>query len=141
MRRTLTLKPNLVFLPQIQAEKAAAEKAAKEKAEKEKQQQTLGEKVTRGAMTLSSSGTAINWNYTGRAVHGYKVVYSKTNTAPTFGTDNAIYFDKIGTVSTTLTKKDVGGMGKFYVRVCAYTANTENEPCVDYSNIVVVTIN
>ena len=150
-----TFKTKLGILPQIQqrseelkkerevedarkqAEKEAAEKAAKEKAEQEKKQATAGDKVTRGTMTLTLVGPTLKWNYTGKAMHGYKVVYSKTNQTPIFGTDDAIYYDQMGKVSTTLTKKDIG-TGKFYVRVCAYTAGTESEACVDYSNIVII---
>lgn len=140
-------KDNLGILPTIkqradekkteEQEKAAAEKAEKDREaleeKKKKEQNVSKEKVTRGTMSLTVSGETFNWSYTGKAVHGYKLVWSKTNPNPHFTTDNPIYFSGINQLTGTLPGKDKIGTGTFYVRVCAYTAGTETDPCVDYS--------
>lgn len=123
-------KNSLGILPQIKQRAEALEKeriAAEEAATK----------VTRGAMALSASETSLNWSYTGKALYGYRLVYSETNTEPVFGTDKSLEFnDK--TTTANLTKDNVG-VGKFNVRVCAFT-DEDSEPCVDYSAPVVVEI-
>ncbi|MFZ1361176.1 MAG: FecR domain-containing protein, partial [Candidatus Saccharimonadales bacterium] len=124
---------------QEQAAKLKAEKETAEKQKQEKQHETKP-KVTRGTMTLSNTGETFNWSYTGQAVHGYKLVYSKSNTVPTFGVDEAIYFGSINETSGSLPDKSkTGGDGTYYVRVCAYTAGSENAPCVDYSSAITIT--
>lgn len=125
------------------AEKAAKEKQAKEAEEKKKQESTTNpQKITRGTMNLSISGNKFNWSYTGKAVHGYKLVFSQTNTNPTFnGTGTyALYFSGINEMTGTIPGKDKIGSGTFYVRVCAYTNGTENEACVDYSPVVKIVV-
>lgn len=124
-------------------EKAAAEKAEKDRKaleeKKKKEQNASKEKVTRGTMSLTVSGETFNWSYTGKAVHGYKLVWSKDNPSPHFTTDNSIYFSGINQLTGTLPGKDKTGPGTFYIRVCAYTADTEAEPCVDYSPVATFT--
>ena len=122
--------------------KAKAEAEAKARAENEKttnkdSDHETKDKVTRGTMSLTRSGETFAWSYTGKAIYGYKLVYSKSNPTPTFGTDDAIYFGSIGETSGSLPdKKKTGGGGTYYVRVCAYTAGSEDEPCVDYSPVI-----
>ena len=82
----------------------------------------------------------LNWNYTGKAVHGYKLVYSKSNTSPAFGNSEAIHFSDMNEMSGSLPSKDSIGSGKYYVRVCAFTADTLADACVDYSNIVILNL-
>src|SRR5690606_35245830 len=122
--------------------KELAEKEAREmqEAEEKKRYETSSGRVTRGTMVLSLNGNAFNWSYTGKAVHGYKLVYSKKNDIPSFGSSASIYFGSISDTSGSLPDKSKIGAGKYYVRVCAYTAGTEDDPCVDYSNIVIHTI-
>lgn len=124
-------------------EKAAAEKAEKDQKaqeeKKKKEQNVSKEKVTRGTMSLTVSGETFNWSYTGKAVHGYKLVWSKDNTNPHFTTDHSIYFSGISQLTGPLPGKDKTGPDTFYARVCAYTAGTEAEPCVDYSPVATFT--
>lgn len=128
-----------------QKAKEAAEKVAKENAEKErkaaeekkkKDQNTSKDKVTRGTMSLSLSGETFHWSYSGKAVHGYKLVWSNSNPNPHFTTDQSIYFSGINQLTGSLPSKEKTGPGTFYIRVCAYTSGTETEPCVDYSPVV-----
>ncbi len=132
-----------------QAEKEAAEKAANEKqakaAEEKKKKEnnsTAQQKITRGTMNLSVNGNTFSWSYTGKAVHGYKLVFSQTNTNPTFNGNGtyALYFSGINEMTGTIPGKEKIGSGTFYVRVCAYTNGTENEPCVDYSPVVKIVV-
>ena len=125
--------------------KDAADRAVKEKAEKDrkaaetykkKEQDKPTAKITRGTMSLSLSGETFYWSYTGKAVHGYKLVWSKTNAVPHFTTDNSIYFSGISQLSGALPGVEKTGHGTFHIRVCAYTAGTEAEPCVDYSPVI-----
>ncbi len=121
-------------------EKAAAEKAEKDQKaqeeKKKKEQNVSKEKVTRGTMNLTVSGETFNWSYTGKAVHGYKLVWSNTNPNPHFTTDKSIYFSGINQLTGTIPGPEKIDTGTFYATVCAYTANTETEPCVDYSPVV-----
>jgi hypothetical protein len=121
-------------------EQEAAEKERKALEEKKKKEQnTSKEKVTRGTMSLSLTGETFKWSYTGKAVHGYKLVWSKTDSNPRFGSSEAIYFSGINQLSGTLPGVEKTGSGTFYITVCAYTAGTEAEPCVDYSPVVTFT--
>ncbi len=90
------------------------------------------EKVVSGAVSLSTVGTKVKWTFGGTAPYGFKVVYSKTNTAPKYGQDNAAFVGK-GT-----TQYDMSGLspGTYHVRVCKYTESG----CVDYSNKVDVVV-
>ena len=121
--------------------KEAADKAEKEQKaaeEKKKQQNKPTAKVTRGTMSLNLSGEQFTWSYTGKAVHGYKLVISKTNPSPVFNgpETQSIYFSGINQLTGTIPGPEKIGTGTFYVTVCAYTANTEAEPCVDYSPVI-----
>ncbi len=125
------------------AAKYAAETAAKAEAEAKaaaERKANSVKKVTRGTMTAKASGTNVTWTYTGNALHGYKLVYSKTSQTPTFGTDNAIYYSDPSRNSGNLSNADGKSAGTYYVRICAYTNGTEDEPCVDYSNVVTVQV-
>lgn len=134
---------------QERAEEAARQQAAREAAEKEKlaaeeKKQTAGGKVVRGEMALSATHAGgLAWTYTGKAVYGYKLLYSKKTAEPVFGASGveSIYFSGIGDTSGTLPKKSEIGGGIYKVRVCAYTNGTENDACVDYSNTVQIVIN
>ena len=129
------------------AAKAKAEAEAKAKAEKEKAAKKDGknevkDKVTRGKITAWPQGDSVGWAYTGKAVHGYKLVYSKTNSQPTFNIENAIYVSDASANSRKILSKDLEPKesGVYWVRVCAYTAGSEDEPCVDYSSAVKVAV-
>ncbi|MGB4761990.1 MAG: FecR family protein [Candidatus Saccharimonas sp.] len=92
------------------------------------------EKVTRGTMTLSVDGSGnATWSYTGVAVHGYKLVVSKSPN-PTYPNDSAAYYSRDATTGTV----PMSGAGVYYARICAWTDGTETEKCVDYSNQVTV---
>lgn len=124
-------------------QKQAQELALKAKQEAERKQakeNTNKALVTRGTMSISLHGTTVNWAYTGKAIYGYKVVYSMTNSLPTFGVDDAVYYGDQATISGALPTKNIP-KGVYKVRVCAYTAGTESEPCVDYSNPVTIVKN
>ena len=57
--------------------KAEAEvKVEKEKSTKKDGKNETKDKVTRGTMSATATGTTVNWTYTGKALHGYKLVYS-----------------------------------------------------------------
>ncbi|HMQ95961.1 MAG TPA: FecR family protein [Candidatus Saccharibacteria bacterium] len=118
--------------------KQETEKKTKEKQQKsEKQNNSSKEKVTPGTMSITAYGDKVRWSYTGKAVHGYKMVVSKTSQTPTFGKDHAIYYPTIGDEWGELGKKDAPGT--YSVRVCAYTAGTQDQPCIDYSPVVTIT--
>lgn len=87
------------------------------------------EKVTRGVISASLSGSKLSWTYTGKAPYGYKVTWSESLN-PTYPENNSIY---INGTSLDLSKKLGSKQGKYNVRVCAYTAGTESAKCVDYS--------
>ena len=120
----------------LKAKQEAERKAAEEKKKKEAKnsEKTL---VTRGTMTATANNGKISWTYSGKAIYGYKLVYSKTNSTPTFGTDNAVYYGSQTDSTGTLPTKDIP-KGTYKIRVCAYTAGSENDPCVDYSNVVTI---
>jgi hypothetical protein len=118
--------------------KQETEKKTKEKQQKsEKQNNSSKEKVTPGTMSITAYGDKVRWSYKGKAVHGYKTVVSKTSQTPTFGKDHAIYYPTIGDEWGELGKKDAPGT--YSVRVCAYTAGTQDQPCIDYSPVVTIT--
>lgn len=125
-------------------QKEAVEKALQAKVEEERKKREeedfSKDRVTRGTMTLTLTNKVLSWNYTGKAIYGYKLVYSKKSPTPVYGTDDASYFSEAGITSGELPKKSEIGSGKYYVRVCAYTADSEDEKCVDYSNVVVINI-
>ena len=94
------------------------------------------------ALNATSSGS-LSWTHTGKAMYGYKLLYSKNIKEPRFGVSGveSVYFSSIGETSGTLPKKSDIGSGPFYVNVCAYTNDTETDSCVDYSNTVRITVN
>ena len=136
-----TFKSKLGVLPKVKERAEQKAKEQEEATEKEKTTKKDGkneqkDKVTRGSITATAQGTTINWSYTGKAVHGYKLVYSKNTNTPTFGFDNAIYYSDPASTSGKLSNIDGLPSGTYWVRICAYTAGSESEPCVDYSNTV-----
>ncbi len=136
-----TFKSKLGVLPKVKERAEQKAKEQEEATEKEKTTKKDGkneqkDKVTRGSITATAQGTTINWSYTGKAVHGYKLVYSKNTNTPTFGSDNAIYYSDPASTSGKLSNKDGLPSGTYWVRICAYTAGSESEPCVDYSKTV-----
>ncbi len=136
-----TFKSKLGVLPKVKERADQKAKEQEEATEKEKTTKKDGkneqkDKVTRGSITATAQGTTINWSYTGKAVHGYKLVYSKNTNTPTFGSDNAIYYSDPASTSGKLSNKDGLPSGTYWVRICAYTAGSESEPCVDYSKTV-----
>ena len=136
-----TFKSKLGVLPKVKERAEQKAKEQEEATEKEKTTKKDGkneqkDKVTRGSITATAQGTTVNWTYSGKAVHGYKLVYSKNTNTPTFGSDNAIYYSDPASTSGKLSNKDGLPSGTYWVRICAYTAGSESEPCVDYSNTV-----
>ena len=136
-----TFKSKLGVLPKVKERAEQKAKEQEEATEKEKTTKKDGkneqkDKVTRGSIAATAQGTTVNWTYSGKAVHGYKLVYSKNTNTPTFGSDNAIYYSDPASTSGKLSNKDGLPSGTYWVRICAYTAGSESEPCVDYSNTV-----
>lgn len=136
-----TFKSKLGVLPKVKERAEQKAKEQEEATEKEKTTKKDGkneqkDKVTRGSITATAQGTTVNWTYSGKAVHGYKLVYSKNTDTPTFGSDNAIYYSDPASTNGKLSNKDGLPSGTYWVRICAYTAGSESEPCVDYSNTV-----
>lgn len=136
-----TFKSKLGVLPKVKERAEQKAKEQEEATEKEKTTKKDGkneqkDKVTRGSIAATAQGTTVNWTYSGKAVHGYKLVYSKNTDTPTFGSDNAIYYSDPASTSGKLSNKDGLPSGTYWVRICAYTAGSESEPCVDYSNTV-----
>lgn len=130
-------KRDAIEAERLKANIEATRKAAAEYEKYEKDQKTSGTAtVTRGQMSLSAQGDTLNWTYTGLAPHGYKLVYAEHD-SPTFGTDKAVYFSDPRTLSAQLSKY-IKKNKAYKVRVCAYTAGTESDKCVDYSNAVQV---
>ena len=136
-----TFKSKLGVLPKVKERAEQKAKEQEEATEKEKTTKKDGkneqkDKVTRGSIAATAQGTTVNWTYSGKAVHGYKLVYSKNTNTPTFGSDNAIYYSDPASTSGKLSNKDGLPSGTYWVRICAYTAGSESEPCVDYTNSV-----
>lgn len=92
-------------------------------------------KVTRGKMNLTENSGLLTWNYTGKAVYGYKVVVA-SNAKPTYPEDGYVYYGKETSYALNLADKPDG---TYYVRVCAYTNGSEAEKCVDYSDDLIIT--
>lgn len=81
-----------------------------------------------------SKGINVSWTVNGvNESDGFKVVYDKSDTSPTYGENSAKYMSP-GTYSTLLDLTD----GKAYnILVCAYRAQAGS--CDNYSNLVTVT--
>lgn len=94
-----------------------------------------GDDIKSGAINLSVSGEKVSWTVGGTAPYGYKVAVSKSGT-PSYPNDSKQYISNPGTKSA-----NIGGYklkaGTYNVRVCKYA---KNKGCLDYSNLVKVTI-
>ena len=88
------------------------------------------EKVTCGHMTLSINQVGkATWSYTGKALYGYKLVASKSQ-SPIYPDNSVAFFD----ANTTSGYLSLNSPGTYYVRICAWTNGTEGTTCLDYSN-------
>lgn len=124
-----------------EAERIKTEMNIRQKSESTtKEESSTEKKVVRGTMTLNITNDSFVLNYTGNAAHGYKLVYSKKNQEPTYGIDESIYFTNSSDLNEVLSALGKSGKGKYYIRVCAYTANTESDPCIDYSSKVIINL-
>ena len=98
------------------------------------------EPVVSGSVTLTGpaeDGRTISWaGFGGTAPHGFKVLIS-TGVNPTYPS-HAV--DLVSGTSYTVKDKYLQS-GVNYVRVCKYTAGSQTEKCVDYSNSVTLTKN
>lgn len=96
-------------------------------------------KVSRGSMSANMDGNVIYWSYSGSAIYGYKVVWNTSGnpTYPASGTNGGYkYISNPRITAFDLPEKIGQPSGNYKVKVCAYTAGTESEKCVDYSNNV-----
>lgn len=98
------------------------------------------EPVVSGNVTLTGpaeDGRTISWaGYGGTAPHGFKILIS-TGSDPTYPT-HAV--DLVSGTSYIVKDKHLQ-TGTNYVRVCKYTAGSQTEKCIDYSNSVTLTKN
>lgn len=91
--------------------------------------------VVSGSISLQVNGNTASWRLNGgNAPHGFKVVMSKSQN-PTYPNDSPQYIGDGNARSTMLYPKEAG---TYYVRVCKYTAGTQQSGCVDYSNQAVL---
>lgn len=128
---------NAKRLAEEEAKRAA--EAAAEKARLEAERRAREAAAAAGAMTARLSDGGIFWTYSGSAPDGFKVVYSSTNTTPSFkqsGT-SAAYVSEPSAQFLNLPKEMKQGV-TYYVRVCVYQPNNDAEPCRDYSNVLQV---
>ena len=90
----------------------------------------------RGTMTLtvSSDRKFAEWNYTGKAIYGYKLAYSTSKVYPTIEDSQSIYFSSMNETSLRLPT-DRLPKGTYIIRICAFTSDNT---CVDYSNYGVI---
>ena len=91
------------------------------------------EKVTEGTMSAELDGNTLAWSFSGNAPHGYKVVVNQEG-EPEYPSDSKFYSGSTSVDMTKVLKNDEAGTYK--VRVCAYTAGTQDAGCVYYSNQV-----
>lgn len=128
---------NAKRLAEAEAKKVAD--AVAEKARLEAERKAREALANAGAMSAKLSDGGIAWAYTGTAPDGFKVVYSSTNSTPSFkqsGT-TATYVSEPSARFLSYPKemqKDV----TYYVRVCVYQPNNTADPCRDYSNVLQV---
>jgi len=88
---------------------------------------------TVNSISLSSSGGAsLSWSYTGTVQQGFKVLWSKTNTAPNYPPGSGVQAYYTNGTSKTINAFD--GAGTYYVRICEYLDGT----CGTYSNTITV---
>ncbi len=88
------------------------------------------------SISLSGTGSSINWSVNGHSVKGFKVAWSK-NANPTYPTrsgDKYHYHSSPSKDSDTLTA--FSGDGTYYVRVCEYLGGK----CGVYSNQITVVL-
>jgi hypothetical protein len=85
------------------------------------------EPVVNGDMTLTLTGNVASWTFTGTAPHGYKVLVSSSAGQTYLTADKKLYS------GSPLEITDLSS-GTYYVRVCAYTADTSIDGgCSNYS--------
>ena len=121
------------------AEKARLEAAEKARLEAERKAREAANQPSTAVMTAKYTDGGIFWTYAKTAEYGFKVVYSATNTTPSFqqsGTD-AVYVSEPRAQFLGLPKEMKAGK-TYYVRVCAYEPNNPAGPCQDYSNVLQV---
>lgn len=129
------VKRNAIEAERLKAATEAARKTVESTPEKPLTDPTDKQakpKVTRGDMKLWRDGDSLNWSYTGQALHGYKLVYADHD-YPTFDSDKSIYVND-HRISLKSVTQDFKKHTSYRIRVCAYTAGTENDKCVDYSS-------
>lgn len=86
-----------------------------------------------GNADANAGGISLNWVPSNvDTSQGFKVVFSKTNSNPTFGIDEAIYINDSNARNTFIKKSDGN---TYYFRVCRYTGNG----CDTYSNVMAIT--
>jgi len=101
---------------------------------------TAVESITISAVPLVC-GQMISWNFVGCSTKGFKVVWSMTAdpTYPTRANDKYVYVSNPATRSQEIYNSDAfGGLGTYYVRVCAYDGN--GACLLPYSNQVTITL-
>ena len=99
---------------------------------------TLGTAATNAvkSITLSSSGSTVNWTVNGYSKNGFKVVWSK-NSGPTYPCRDGDKYNYLSDPSASTSSLDVfNGAGTYYVRVCEYLGGA----CGVYSNQITVAL-
>lgn len=104
------------------------------KQQNQAQTQTQTDSISLGGHAdPNAGGIYLNWVNSGvDASGGYKVVFSKDSSNPTFGVDSAIYISDPNSTGTFIQKAN--GV-TYYFRVCRYTGNG----CDTYSNTMTIT--
>jgi hypothetical protein len=88
---------------------------------------TTGVKIVITGMSGGSTGKAyMTWTAEGSFTNGFKIVYSKTNSTPTFGTDSYFIISDSGTRAAYV---DGEPGSKYYYRICRFTGTV----CDSYS--------
>lgn len=90
--------------------------------------------ITLNTLTdLGNGNINVTWSTTGTFANGFQVVWSATNSQPSFPQDSSTYVYDPGTTSTQIS----GEAGRtYYVRVCRYV----NSSCDLYSNVQSITL-
>lgn len=121
-------------------DKAVTEKKESTPKEVEKKEfvkeepKSIGEgSVNLSSVTASGQDLKVSWTMEGSAPQGYKVVYSKTSSNPTYGVDESRYVENSGAASLSISWLS---SGTYYVRVCRYTGTG----CEGYSQMMSVEI-
>lgn len=89
--------------------------------------------VSLSNVTASGQDLTATWSLAGSAPQGYKVVYSKTSSNPTYGVDESRYTAESGATSLTISWLPAG---VYNVRVCRYTG----DGCEGYSQVMSVEV-